>query len=523
MQTSSDEGTASPTWLPRALSYGPTGTTLALTILAALAIRLYLSLTNYCISGDGVAYLAMAREFDAGASGQALASVFSPLYPWLVALAHRLIPDWELAGSVVSAILGSAAVGTIYLMTREAFARDDLAIGAAVLAAIHPELAAYSASVRTEAGFVFLLTAAMWMLIAGLKRERFAFVAVAGISSGLAYLYRTEAIGVVLFVAGFTPLAALWWRRWSLKWAVAAAAIFVIGFLVVASPYLIYLRETSGHWTVGREFTAAMMYGMGEVAPDTLRWQRLGYASGVSPFAPLIANPRLYLEKVAGDFFASLYGFVQALGPLITVLLIVGIWRRGRALIDNFAETMLALLTAFYLAGFSFSYTGARFMLHLIPFTFGWVMIGLETVSLAFNRLLAGGRFARIPRCAPAIAIALIILPQTLWPVGYDMRGVRYAGQEIARRTAGKPATVVARDGRFAYYAGASFIQMPIVEVADLCAWLQVHGAAGYLALGNRDERRFGITTTAPCLSFIHRYPRHGASYYDLFEVRHSK
>src|SRR6202042_2801646 len=112
-----------------------------------------------------------------------------------------------------------------------------------------------------------------------------------------------------------------------------------------------------------------------------------------------------------------------------------------------------------------------------------------ETVSLASNRLLAGGRFARIPRCAPAIAIALIILPQTLWPVGYDMRGVRYAGQEIARRTAGKPATVVARDGRFAYYAGASFIQMPDAEVSDLCAWLQVHGAAGYLALGNRDER----------------------------------
>jgi Dolichyl-phosphate-mannose-protein mannosyltransferase len=522
MQTSSD-GAAGPTWLPRALYTCPPGTALALTILIALAIRLYLSLTNFCISGDGVAYLGMARAFAAGRPAEALASVFSPLYPWIIAAAHRLIPDWELAGSLVSAILGSAAVATVYLMTREAFERDDLAIGAAVLAAIHPELAAYSASVRTEAGFAFLLTAAVWMLIAGLKRRRLAIIAAAGVGGGLAYLYRTEAIGLMLFAAGFMPVAAVGWRRWSLKWAAGATAIFVIGFLVVASPYLIYLRETTGHWTVGREFTAAMMYGMGEVAPNTLQWQRLGYSTSVSPFAPLIANPRLYLEKVAGDFLASLYGFIQALGPLLTVLLFVGIWRRGRALLDNFAETMLALFTAFYIAGFSFSYTGARFMVHLIPFTFGWVMIGLEAASAAFNRLIAGDRLARVPRCAPAIAIAIIILPQTLWPVGYDMRGVRYAGKEIARRTAGKPTVVAARDGRFAYYASASFVQIPVAEVPDLCAWLQSNSAAGYLVLDNRDERRFAITTATPCVSFIHRYPRYGASYYDLFGVGHSK
>ena len=521
MQISSD-GTASARWLPRALGDCPQRTALGLTILIALAIRLYLSLTSFCIAGDGVAYLGMAREFAAGAPVKALASVFSPLYPLTVAVAHGLIPDWELAGSLVSTILGSAAVATVYLMTREAFERHDLAIGAAVLVAIHPELAAYSASVRTEAGFVFLMTAAVWMLIVGLKRQRIATVAAAGIIGGLAYLYRTEAIGLLIFGVGFVPAAALWWRRWNFRWAVVAATAFATSFLVVASPYLIYLRATTGHWSVGREFTAAMMYGMGRVAPDTLQWQRLGYTSA-SPFAAIIANPRLYLEKVASDFFASLYGFIQALGWLLTALLLVGIWRRGRVLLDNFAETMLALLTAFYIAGFSFSYTGARFMVHLIPFTFGWVMIGLETASQAFSGLIAGSRLARLPPCTPAIAIALIILPQTLWPIGYDMRGVRYAGEEIARRSAGQPAAVVARDGRFAYYAGASLILMPGAEVPDFCIWLQSHSNAGYLVLGNRDERRFGISAATSCVSFIHRYAHYGTGYYDLFEVRHSK
>jgi len=516
-------GAGNPQRLPFALNDHATRTAVTLAVLLAFAIRLYLSLTSYCIAGDGVAYLAMARDFAAGDLAKALASVFSPLYPLFVSIAQRLIPDWELAGNTVSAILGSAAVVSVYLMTRATFERRDLAIGAAILVAIHPEMAAYSASVRTEAGFIFFLTTAVWLLISGLKNERIAFVAAAGLIGGLAYLYRTEAIGLLIFGVGFVLAAALWWRQWSFPWTIAASTTFAIMFLVVASPYLIYLRETTGHWSVGREFAAAMMYGMGTVAPDTLAWQRLGYSTDVSPFAPLFANPRLYLEKVGADFFGSLYGFIQAFGPLLFFLLIVGLWQRRRTIPANLGEALLALLTAFYIVGFSFSYTGARFMLHLISFSFGWVMIGLVTMSEWLSRVSAGRRFPHIPQYALAIAIVLVLLPQTLWPIGYDMRGVRYAGEEIARRTSGKPGAVAARDGRFAYYAGARFILLPTGAVSDLCAWLRAHNHADYLALDNHDERRLGAASNPQCISLVQRYPRYGDAYYDLFEVRRSK
>jgi hypothetical protein len=522
MQNSSTDREASG-WLPGALADCPEGAALALTVVFALAIRLYLSLTSYCIAGDGAAYLGMAQDFAAGAPAKALASVFSPLYPWIISVVHRLIPSWELAGNLVSAILGSAAVASVYLMTREAFERHDLAIGAAFLIAIHPEMAAYSASIRTEAGFIFLMTATIWMLLVGLKRNRIALIAVGGLIGGLAYLYRTEAIGLLVFVVGFILVAALWWRGWTFTWAIAASVVFAVAFLIVASPYLIYLRETTGRWSVGREFTAAMMYGMGKVSHNAQAWQRLGYSNSVSPFAPLFANPRLYLEKVVGDFFLSLYGFIQSLGPILTILLAIAIWQRRRSILDNFAEAMLALVTVFYIVGFSFSYTGARFMSHLIPFTFGWVMVGLATVSHRFSRLVANGRLARLPQCAPAIALALFMLPETLWPIGYDMRGMRYAGLEIARRSGGKPGAVVARDGRFGYYAGATLILMPVAAVPDFCAWLQTHEDAEFVALDNHDERRLGITATPECLSLVKRYPRYGSAYYDLFEVRRSK
>jgi hypothetical protein len=515
--------TGNPEWLPSALVDCPERTALTLIVTLALWIRLYLCLTSYCIAGDGVAYLAMAREFGAGDTAAALASVFSPLYPWIISIVHRVISDWELAGNSVSAILGSFAVVSVYLMTREVFERRDLALGSAILVAIHPEMAAYSASVRTEAGFIFLLTTAVWLLIAGLKRERIALVAAAGLVGGLAYLYRTEAFGLLIVGIGFVLTAALWWRQWSFIWTIAASTIFATMFLVVAAPYLIYLRETTGHWSVGREFTAAMMYGMGTVAPDRLAWQRLGYSNSVSPFAPLFASPRLYLEKVGADFFASLYGFSRALGTVLSICLIVGLWRRRRAIPANMGEALLALLTMSYIVAFSFSYTGARFMLHLIPFSFGWVMIGLMTMSEGLSRVIAGTRFSRLPPYALAIAIALVLLPQTLWPIGFDMRGVRYAGQEIARRTGGRPTAVVARDGRFAYYAQCAFILLPTDSIRDICIWLQAQSGAGYLALDNHDERRLAITTPPRCISLVKRYPRYGAAYYDLFEVRRSK
>ncbi|MGZ3621117.1 MAG: hypothetical protein ACXVAA_11500, partial [Candidatus Binataceae bacterium] len=74
---------------------------------AAGLIRLYLVLTSYCIAADGVAYIAMAREFHAGRAHDALAWVFSPLYPLLISIIYRAIPDWELAGELLSMVLGT--------------------------------------------------------------------------------------------------------------------------------------------------------------------------------------------------------------------------------------------------------------------------------------------------------------------------------------------------------------------------------------------------------------------------------
>jgi hypothetical protein len=159
-----------------------------------------------------------------------------------------------------------------------------------------------------------------------------------------------------------------------------------------------------------------------------------------------------------------------------------------------------------------------------VPFTFGWVVIGLVEAAGWLDARLALthsplGRMLSGPAVVAAVAIAL--LPRTLFPLGYDQRGMRYAGEEIARRR-GAPATVAGSDTRVAFYAGAGFIPLPAGPAAgeDLCGWLAAHRLADYLMIDDREERRWGGAGGSPCLNPIKRYRRVGTSYYDLFAVR---
>jgi hypothetical protein len=110
------------------------------------------------------------------------------------------------------------------------------------------------------------------------------------------------------------------------------------------------------------------------------------------------------------------------------------------------------------------------------------------------------------------------LLPRTLWPLGYELRGLRYAGQDIARRGASMPG-IVARDGRVAFYANGRFIELPMRPRPDLCRWLETEPEARYLMVSTREERSLGDFRAPRCLSLIKRYPRSRDSYYELFEI----
>jgi hypothetical protein len=318
-------------------------------------------------------------------------------------------------------------------------------------------------------------------------------------------------LGILLFIA-----AGTFWKPEAPGWVFIPACAFAAVFITIAAPYIAYLRVSTGHWSIGREFNAAVMYGMADAARNGNEWRQLGWSATASPLGTILGEPRLYAEKVGLYFIISIYNFVQALEPLLTAMLAIGVWTRGRRLFGTVGETFLATIVLFYFCGFALSYTGRRFMVHLIPFVFGWVGAGIIAMSQQVPQWFRSNR--RLVRAIVPAAVAVTLLPRTLWPLGYDMRGIRYAGEDIAKMSTG-PVTVAARDGRVAYYAGAQLVELPELVPDDICRWLQSHDG-NFLVIGNRDERALKGTATRNCLKLLKRYPRYRSSYYDLYAVR---
>jgi 4-amino-4-deoxy-L-arabinose transferase-like glycosyltransferase len=490
---------------------------------AALIIRLYLIVTSYCISADGVAYIAMARDFHAGNNSRALAWVFSPLYPWLISVIFRLTANWELAGELLSLFFGTATVALLYYLMREVFERRAVATCAAALSVIHPLLASLAASVRTEAGYMALLAASTLLFVRAVRLRQIAVIAADGAVCGLAYLYRTEGIGVPVVLISVLLAGGVVWRQWSPRWGLLAAAVLAIAFAAVSSPYLVWMRIHGGHWTVGRELGVVTMEATGAATGRLEQMRELGYRPGSSWLGAVRMDPSAYARKVGRDLIGSVYSLVQAMEPLLFAALVLGLWIRGKAIFARWTEATLALLVATYFIGFVLTDTGPRLMMHLALLTFGWAAIGLEAVAIWLKSSFSASRsvLQRIPwGWTVAGVIAISMLPRTLWPLGYDQRALRYAGAEILR-SGTKPAVVAGPDVRAAYYAGAGFIPLP-GRPADrgICGWLADHRAANYLMMDDGEERRWDISGATPCLSLVKRYPRTGSTYYDLFALR---
>lgn len=58
---------------------------------------------NADLNFDGEVYISAARKYAAGLHEEGLSIFYTmPLYPYLISLIYRIIPDWVLAGRLIS-------------------------------------------------------------------------------------------------------------------------------------------------------------------------------------------------------------------------------------------------------------------------------------------------------------------------------------------------------------------------------------------------------------------------------------
>ncbi len=374
---------------------------------AAFLVRLVLMLGfRYAVSFDEAHYLRLgASLLDQGLPG-VLHPYWPPLFPLLIGLVGTVTSDFELAGRFINLLAGTGIVLLVMTFSKEIFGKS-VALLAGILVAFYPPLAFNATNVMPETLYAILGLGGIYLAWTGFRDIRYIPVFLAGLCWGGAYLLRPEGVGFLLIfagVAGFLILRDLLGKRWQSRWIIMGL-FAAMGFLLLAGPYLGYLKSSTGTWTlstkgkVNQQLEAALMFGMGEVKDpfmhltDDDRHMPYDMAVHFGNFKELVQSDegekrviQIPMSAYAQKYIRNLYQLVKFAIPhlmttLILVLWAVGFFAQGY---DPKRWGLILFLSAhvifYWFILVPFFHVNDRYLLPLFPLAFIWVSQGLMTL-----------------------------------------------------------------------------------------------------------------------------------------------
>jgi 4-amino-4-deoxy-L-arabinose transferase-like glycosyltransferase len=360
--------------------------------LVAFALRLLLVLSvESVLSPDGVVYAGLGRSLAAGNFAGALSPFYPPLYPLLVGLSSLVFHDVEFAGRFVSVVAGAAVVVPVYALARDAYG-ERVARLAAVVVALHPLLIYYSSVLLTESTYTLAFTCGVhagWSALAraantndetfmrGARRAHF----FAGVVFGVCYLIKPEAAGFVVLLVAMRVVVNFYGARRSFKRTALDCLAHAAGFLLLALPYLFYLRGALGGWTISGKLHAHLWQGSGRAG-------EFASASLVPDYLTAFAQ--------ATKGLMNEYELLSLLFPLPFVAIIsLGLFRAGWTRERAWRELYLAAFIAATLAGYAVTLPNIRFLMPLVPILVCWLARGVVEFDGWLAETLMGHRAPR--------------------------------------------------------------------------------------------------------------------------------
>ena len=466
----------------RAISNRPY-TFLALSMVVAATIRLYLAWQYFCISSDGVRYIRAAQDFYVGNIKAGLSSLYPPLYPLMIAALYPLIGDWEVTGQVWSIATGVFVLIPLYLLLQRIYGTDVAVVGA-FLAATAPFLARYSAHVRSESPFVLLITVALLLFCMAIKdrlRGRFFY---GGLIAGLAYLMRPEGIAFLVIVPA--ALVVEWWfgKKVGLSSVFIGSLLTLLGFLILAVPYAAHLAFDTGDWgAVSRKTNLALWYGFkdsGILDNEQLAAIRAPEAPGIAAF--FLAHPFAYIKKIALDVPTSLGVYLEAIHYSYVPFLLLGIFHAVRRRFWQQPDLLLFIFVIFFIVGFAALYVNLRYAIQLIPASLGWVAMGLIwCMNYDHLKRYLSPRAFNMTAIVIGLAFVGATLGKALRPISPDKAHVRESGVYLREHSGSHGPKVLVFDNRITFYAEADAVLLSELDEKSVIRMLR-EGSVDYVA-----------------------------------------
>jgi len=399
-------------------------------LLTAFVFRLLLLKFRFAVAFDEVNYLKLGISGHLNGMVETLHTYWSPFLPWLISLFCSFTKNYELAGRLVSVIAGTLLVLPVYFLGRLVY---DKTVGlvAAAFVALFPPLAFQSTLILTEATYTLLAALAIYTGWKMLKRYSIAAAALSGMLAGCLYLTRPEGIGFLFIFIGWLLagcLAKIFLIK-PLRLAYQLVALNV-GFVVVAAPYLLFLKSNTGSWTISAKGAANLQMDTPE---DGSRpsFRSLNESNTAVPIDEVFhlgnflkpqapgqdgAVTKVSWQALAGKYLRNLYDLIKTAIPsfltmLPLMLLGAGLfgssWKWGQGW-KNFY--FLSFVAFYWFLVVPLFHINARYLAPMWPLCALWIANGVNVFFTWMKNHESLFKFAKMKKLQPAIVAATLLL-----------------------------------------------------------------------------------------------------------------
>lgn len=473
---------------------------LELLLLLAFAVlfRLFLLKYQFEVGWDEANYLILARAFAQGNWQAALHPYWSPMFSVCIALFSFVFSDFALSARMVSLVAGVLVLLPVYFFAKEVF-NHKIAIISAALLAVFPPIAFYSTSAWSESTYMAFSVFGIYFGWKTVKKKSVLQGFVTGILFGLAYLTKPEGIGyfavylaILLILLVVRPKRRKHFGSWAL------IPFYILGFVLMSAPYVLFLHQSTGQWTLSSKVLANQQFEANYYTDEAYDFNSLNSDNTQMPmdmifhegnFLELVHKQQqptqsiglgLLVKKYSKNLFQLLKKDIPALfGVILGILAVLGLfgkgWSKQAVPINGY---LLSYVIFFWLCVVPLFHINDRYLLSGFVLCFVWMGKGVVLWFEWMTDVLKKLNSPKVQHYYKSLAIVFVAsmifllgyLPETAKIVARD-RGTDYfwaeapelkkAGLWIRSQEKSSP-VIMSYNKAVDYYSGCSDIKLSV-------------------------------------------------------------
>ncbi|MBA7636801.1 hypothetical protein ES703_44429 [subsurface metagenome] len=436
---------------------------LAILLVIALGIGIYLIATTVLIAKDGVFYIERAQKFSS--DPVRIIKSHPPGYPFLIFISHKFIglfnsgssaQSWVYSAQSITLLCRLLALIPLYFIGR-ILVGSRRSFWAVLILVILPHSAKLGCEAVREWPYILFLSVGFLGLLIGANQPKWWIWGSVGLSTGLGYLIRHESAQLLVYGFIWLTLCMFWPKlcRLSRRKIFIALALLLIGFAIPTVPYM----KCTGKIIPPKvkHIMKSFSFDALPIKTDTPKVNAVGSNYNV---AEIVSTNVL---KAFGEIFKTIG---ENLMWFFMPALVIGFYYRFRG---NAQREELFLITTFVLVNVTmmvlrYCYiqltVSKRWSLPLITFTIFYVPVGLHVVGNWLENKFPMNKQKtdisvekRVSWFSVLLLIGIsICIPKLLRPVRIEKQGYREAATWLKENTAPKDIIAVS-DRRIYFYA----------------------------------------------------------------------